>query len=194
MLIRIQFARVKALSLLLKSQGAPALSPIHGLRSGRVYLSEANVTVTPDATTTYFLSVFDGTLTFDNQITIQVNPLPVVYIGADTAICAGDNIVLSAGEGFASYLWSTGDTTSSIETAVQGSYSVMVTNEFNCSGIDTIYLTVNPLPVVNIGADTAICAGEIITLYAGEGFASLPLEYRCYNIIDRNSRTGFIFG
>lgn len=108
---------------------------------------EANVTVTPDVTTTYFLEVFDGFLTFGDQITIQVNPLPSVYIGADTAICQGESLVISAGEGFASYLWSTSETTTSIETAVEGAYWVEVTNEFGCARLDTLYLTVTQFPV-----------------------------------------------
>ncbi|MCK9399333.1 MAG: GEVED domain-containing protein [Bacteroidales bacterium] len=108
---------------------------------------EANVTVTPDVTTTYFLEVFDGFLTFGDQITIQVNPLPSVYIGADTAICQGESLVISAGEGFASYLWNTSETTTSIETAVEGAYWVEVTNEFGCARLDTLYLIVTQFPV-----------------------------------------------
>jgi hypothetical protein len=109
--------------------------------------TEANITVTPDTTTTYLLEVVDGSIIVHDQTTIQVNPLPVVNIGADTTICQDQSIVLSAGEGFTSYLWNTGETTPTIETAVAGSYSVVVTNEFNCSSSDTLYLTVTPFPV-----------------------------------------------
>ena len=93
------------------------------------------------------LEVVDGSIIVHDQTTIQVNPLPVVNIGADTTICQDQSIVLSAGEGFTSYLWNTGETTPTIETAVAGSYSVVVTNEFNCSSSDTLYLTVTPFPV-----------------------------------------------
>jgi hypothetical protein len=109
--------------------------------------SEANVTVNPGFTTTYFLDIVDGDLTAHDQSTIQVNPLPSVYIGADTAICQGESLVIVAGEGFASYLWSTGETTPSIQTADEGSYWVEVTNEFSCSNLDTLYLTVTQFPV-----------------------------------------------
>jgi hypothetical protein len=109
--------------------------------------TEANVTVTPDVTTTYFLEAFDGTVTVQDQVTIQVNPLPVVSVGPDTTICQDANVVISAGEGFASYLWSTGETTSTIQTSTEGSYWVEVTNEFSCYGRDTIYVHVTPFPV-----------------------------------------------
>ncbi|MCK9399357.1 MAG: S8 family peptidase [Bacteroidales bacterium] len=108
--------------------------------------SEANVTVIPDVTTTYFLEVFDGSVTVEDQITIQVNPLPSVDIGADTSICQGESLVISAGEGFASYLWNTGETTISIETAVQGEYWVEVTNEFGCTATDALILVVVQMP------------------------------------------------
>jgi hypothetical protein len=109
--------------------------------------SDANVTVKSDVTTTYYLEVFDGSITVHDPVTIIVNPVPVVYLGADTAICQGESFVLSAGEGFASYLWSTGETTSFIETAVEGSYWVEVTNEFSCASRDTLYLHVTPFPL-----------------------------------------------
>ena len=109
--------------------------------------SEASVTVTPDVTTTYFLEVYDGSATVEDQIILTVNPLPGVYIGSDTTICQGENLVISAGEGFASYLWNTGETTNSLTATVQGEYWVEVTNEFGCAGSDTLQLLVNQFPV-----------------------------------------------
>jgi hypothetical protein len=109
--------------------------------------SEAIVTVNPVVTTTYHLEVSDGTLFATDQFTILVHPSPVVNLGADATICQGQNAVLNAGEGFTSYLWSTGETTPTIEASVQGSYSVTVTNEFNCSASDTLNLTVTQFPV-----------------------------------------------
>ncbi len=105
------------------------------------------VTVTPDVTTTYYLEVTDGTLTTSDSVTVQVNPLPVVNVGVDTLICMGDTLTINAGEGFATYLWSTGETTESIKAAASGSYSVTVTNEFGCFGSDTLALVVLGIPV-----------------------------------------------
>jgi hypothetical protein len=106
----------------------------------------ANVIVTPEVTTTYFLEAFDGTVTVVDQVTIQVNPLPSTYIGADTSICMGETLVISAGEGFASYLWSTGDTSMTISATASGEYSVVVSNEFGCNGNDTLSLIVMETP------------------------------------------------
>ena len=43
----------------------------------------------------------------------------------------------------------------------------------NCTSTDDILVTVNPLPIIDLGADTTlICAGTSETLDAGTGFAS----------------------
>lgn len=104
--------------------------------------SDPNITVTPDVTTTYICSVSDGTFTTSNQVTIQVNPLPVTSIGEDATICLGDSIVLDAGAGFASYLWSTGETTQTISAQTSSEYSVVVSNEFGCTASDAMVLNV----------------------------------------------------
>jgi hypothetical protein len=104
--------------------------------------SEPNITVTPELTTTYMLSVFDGAITVQDAVTITVNPLPVVLLGDDMTICFGDSVILDAGAGLASYLWSTGDTTQTIKADVTGDYSVVVANEFGCIANDSYTLTV----------------------------------------------------
>ena len=50
-----------------------------------------------------------------DQITVSVNSLPTIDLGADTTlICAGNSETLDAGTGFTSYLWSDGSTESNI--------------------------------------------------------------------------------
>jgi hypothetical protein len=53
---------------------------------------------------------------------------PAVDLGPDTAIYQGESLILDAENTGSSYLWSTGDTTQSIEVSVEGTYSVTVTN------------------------------------------------------------------
>ena len=47
-------------------------------------------------------------------------------------LCPGQTVTLSAGEGFASYKWSTGQTTRTITASEAGQYKVEVTNEIGC--------------------------------------------------------------
>jgi hypothetical protein len=103
-----------------------------------------------------------------DTINVTVNPTPVVALGADTAFCTGNSLTLNAGNPGSTYLWNPGATTGQTRTVTtSGMYSVAVTNASGCVGRDTINVTVNPLPVVNLGNDTTFCAGNSLTLNAG---------------------------
>lgn len=101
--------------------------------------------------------------------TILVNGLTgaVVNLGPDQNLCDGNSATLNAGNGFANYVWSNGANTSTISVGVGGQYSVTVTNSAGCSDRDTINLTLNPSPVVDLGNDTTLCFGGNIVLDAG---------------------------
>ena len=122
-------------------------------------------TISVNAAGTYSVQVTQGTCSGNDAIDIAVNPLPVVNLGPDATICSGSSITLDAGNVGATYLWSTGATTQTISVNAAGTYSVQVT-QGACSGNDAIDVSVNPLPVVNLGADATICGASSITLDA----------------------------
>ncbi len=97
---------------------------------------------------------------------VTVNPLPVVNLGGNSTICSGTSRMLDAGNAGAAYLWSTGATTQTINATTTGTYKVTVTNANGCAGKDSVVLTVDPAPMVNLGRDTAICSGNILSLDA----------------------------
>ncbi|MBN2561462.1 MAG: hypothetical protein JXQ75_11090, partial [Phycisphaerae bacterium] len=111
-----------------------------------------------------------------DDIYITVNANPVVTITADPGetVCEGTTVTLDAGDGFASYLWSTGETTQAIDATSAGTYSVTVTDANGCEGTDEINITVNTNPMVTITADPGetVCEGTTVTLDAGAGFTS----------------------
>ncbi len=93
-----------------------------------------------------------------------------VNLGPDQTICPGDSILLDAGAGKDSYLWSPGgETTHDIWIKNPGTYSVYVT-DYMCQYSDTMTLAHYPVPPIDLGADTTICQGSTITLDAGPGF------------------------
>ncbi len=135
---------------------------------------ESSPVVTPDTTTMYTVQVTDGTHTIAHSISIIVNPVPEVSLGADTLICLGESVTLEAGEGFASYLWSSGETTPSITIGTSGEFWVEVMNEYGCSRRDTMLLTVNDVP-----AQASITDGPAsVDNYFGQpsGYACSELE------------------
>jgi hypothetical protein len=134
--------------------------------------TESDPVVSPQVTTIYYIAITDGEITVENNITISVVGLPSVNLGQDFSACAGTQSVLDAGSGFASYLWSTGENSQTITINNAGTYWVEVANTFGCTARDSVVLTVNPLPEVNLGADQNMCEGSLFVLSAGTGFTT----------------------
>lgn len=87
--------------------------------------------------------------TGSDQVSVSFNPLPIVNLGPDLSIPEGSSVVLSSGGSFASYLWSTGSTSSTIEVSVAANYSLEVMDVNGCSNSDEMVLTtyqINPSP------------------------------------------------
>ncbi len=103
------------------------------------------------------------------------NP-PIDSLGADTSFCNGDSLQLNAGSGAGfSYLWSTGDTTQMVWVSNTTTLWVEITNNRGCVTRDTIVVTENGLPFVNLalGQDTVtVCAAIPLGLDAGNAGAS----------------------
>lgn len=111
----------------------------------------ATISVAPSANTAYSVMVTDanGCMASDS-VTVDVNALPVLDVtGNPSTACFGTPAVLSA-SGASSYQWSTGDTTSTISVIYFASNMTYVTgtDTNGCSSTDSIFVTVNQLPVV----------------------------------------------
>lgn len=68
----------------------------------------------PTVPTWYIISAQDGDYTVYDSVYVHAFPLPIINFGTDTTICGSQTITLDAGNDGISYLWSTGDTSSSI--------------------------------------------------------------------------------
>ena len=95
-----------------------------------------------------------------------VNPMPIVNLGNDTAICIGETLVLSAQNIGFNYKWSTGESTQSININTTGEYEVIVSDIIGCADTSSMNLQVNDLPVVDLGNDTVICEYQSVVLNA----------------------------
>lgn len=93
-----------------------------------------------------------------------------VNLGPQQIICPGDTVTLDAGNPGATYLWSpNGEVTNSIEVFATGEYKVAVSDSLGCIQEDSVQILIDPIPDVDLGADTTICAGSNIQLNAGSG-------------------------
>jgi len=102
------------------------------------------------------------------------NNIKVKYgsnISAATSTFAG--IALNKQAGTAqSILWSNTSTMPTLNVTTSGTYSVTVTTTCNFVYHDTINVTQQAIPIVNAGANQAICPGQSATFTAQNGFAS----------------------
>jgi gliding motility-associated-like protein len=130
---------------------------------------DANTTtplVFPKVTTDYYvLSTLDGCTSRD---TVRVRLLPTVSLLAsnDTAICPGTTAALSVTGNALSYVWGPAnriegnkDTTHIIARPVGPTWYKVTGQYSNCTGSDSVLVTLLPLPTVYAGPDTLICYG-----------------------------------
>ncbi|MCH8903968.1 MAG: T9SS type A sorting domain-containing protein [Bacteroidetes bacterium] len=131
-----------------------------------------SIIMDPDTNTTYYVRGEGQCVSPGSCASITVNGFPFPQVGNDTTICEGDTLILDAGTGYNSYAWSTGATTQTIDVFATSGYNVTVTNSSNCPKTSYINVIVSIAPALNIGADTALCAGETLSLDAGSGMQS----------------------
>ena len=154
----------------------------------------SNPTACPTATETYFVYGATGSCSDTAQITVTVNTLNTVDAGLDVSICEGDSVQLNA-SGATVYLWAPADSITDINIAnpfVYPSntteYIVTGANGLGCTDADSVIVTVNPLPIVDAGEDTAICSGDSVQLSGsssiGTGTWTPPGELSDPNILD----------
>ncbi len=125
---------------------------------------ETTQTITVFTTDTYSVLVELSGCTGADASQVIVNPVPTRNL-TDLTICEGDTALFDAGNAGDDYLWSTTETTQTIEASVAGTYYVTITNAFSCVTIDTAELTVNPLPLAVL-QDVTQCDGTTVTLDA----------------------------
>jgi hypothetical protein len=108
---------------------------------------------------------------------VRVKPCvkPVVNLGPDKVLCSGASATLDAGNASASasYAWSNGATTQTINVTAGGTYRVNVTMTGGCTTSDTIIITAGNPPSLSVNNDTTVCLGQDVLLTANTDAASV---------------------
>ncbi|NNC95269.1 MAG: T9SS type A sorting domain-containing protein [Chitinophagales bacterium] len=122
---------------------------------------------------TYTVTVTDNNGCTGSASGITFNGLPPMpVISGPTAICPASNETLSVQSTFSNYIWSTGETTASINISSGSIYTVTVTDVNGCTAAKSLNVVqlVPPQPVIS-GA-LSFCGGNSTVLDAGIGFSN----------------------
>lgn len=135
---------------------------------GATYLwnnGSTDATLTTDMPGTYAVEVtVNGCPVFD-EITLAHFNLQAVDLGPDIDACVGTPVPLTANVPGAQLTWSTGATGPSINATGPGWYWLDATMN-GCTVRDSVLLTFHQPPVVDLGADPAVCPGSTVLLNA----------------------------
>lgn len=105
----------------------------------------------------------NGCFASDN-VSILVNPLPIINAGTDQTVCFGTNVTLSA-SGAPSLTWDNGVLNNvSFLPSTTVTYTVIGVDLNGCQNTDQLIVNVNQLPIVNAGPDQTVCLGTQISL------------------------------
>ncbi len=143
-------------------------------------LNNANIpnpVASPLTTTTYYVTATEGACESIDSVTVVVSEI-IAGISADTSICAGESVQLIASGG-GTYSWSNGGSLSNpaisnpvASPSASTTYTVTITNAFNCTATQSVTVTVHALPDPYLGPDTTICLGTVLTLDPGAGYTT----------------------
>ncbi len=124
------------------------------------------IVVNPADTTTYaVIGISNGCTSDTLYAQVIVKPIPDIVVDS-ASICLGDTVILNA-SGAQNFIWSNGTIGSGIVVTptITTTYTVIGITE-GCNTSKKATVTVNPLPIVNLGNDTILVQGKSLLLYA----------------------------
>jgi hypothetical protein len=127
----------------------------------------SSINVTTSGTRT--VTVTDGNGCTDTaDKTVTFHPNPVATISGDNSACAGESVTFTASGGV-SYVWSSGEITSTITVSDNTPKTVTVTDANGCTDTETKTLIITTGSAATISGSNAICSGNSATFTASGG-------------------------
>jgi len=132
--------------------------------------STSTTTVNAPGTYTVTVTAVNG-CTGTTTANVALLPVPNPNISQANYTCNGQ-LILNAGAGFVTYLWSNSAGTQTTTVTTSGNYTVTVSNVQGCTATDTFFANIPAPPVVSITGDNNFCQGTFADLNAMPGFTS----------------------
>lgn len=108
------------------------------------------------------------------HITLEPRPAPSITPMGGTTFCDGDSVVLEGDPGYATYRWSTGDTTRGITVTRGGRYVLTVTSDAGCDGTSSpvnVVVLARPTGAILASGPTSFLEGDSVRLDLVGSFA-----------------------
>ncbi|WP_048921856.1 T9SS C-terminal target domain-containing protein [Rufibacter radiotolerans] len=150
--------------------------------------TQAKLTVNQPGT--YWVDVTVNGCTTRDEVTIGSFPVPAVELGPDRQLCQGETLLLDVALPNTTYRWQDGSTNSSFLVTAPGRYEVTLTNAQGCSTTDAVTIGYKPLPIVNLGPDRVLCAGDPLVLGAAQANATYKWQDGSTSATFSPTRTG----
>ncbi len=134
-------------------------------------VTSSSITITQGGL--YELSLSKGGCTRTATINVPEHASPVFNLGADTNLCNGSSILLTAPQNMISYVWQDGSTQGDYLVTISGTYEVTISNQY-CSASDQV--NVNMIncgaPIANFSSSSQIlCENGLVNFYDLSGNA-----------------------
>ncbi|GAB3940750.1 hypothetical protein GCM10028805_03030 [Spirosoma harenae] len=143
------------------AQLSPTLTHATGSSTYEWSTGDTSSQISANKSGVYSVTVSNGICSNITSTSVTVAKLPALL--ADATICKNEPLAAGSIENNLKYLWEpTGETTETITPIQTGTYTVRVTNVFNCSAIRTFNVLEKPVPVLE--KHHLICEGESVRL------------------------------
>ena len=114
----------------------------------------------------YSVTITDSIGCMDSS-DIYIGYYQTISLPADEVfICDSTTFTITPNLTEGTFLWSTGETTTTIAPTTTDTYWVEFTNLWGCVSRDTMVLIVPDIPIINLGNDTTVCLNQPIFLDA----------------------------
>ncbi len=97
-------------------------------------------------------------------ITLSILPFGAEIADETIGVCNGNPALLQADTGYPSYLWNTGETTTTITVTTNGTYTVMITNSAGCTRLKTFTVVTSEIAQITNISTSELGENNTVTI------------------------------
>lgn len=130
-----------------------------------------------DRSGTYYVTVSNACNSYTDTINVLITGPPIEVLGDTVRFCSGSTFTLNAQNPGSTYIWNDGSRGSTLSSDTAGKYWVTIENPCGRLTDTVVLVTQFPLLNLNLGNDTVICRGDILTLHTGYPSSGISTQW-----------------